>query len=120
MSKLFFNSGLLPGIIEEVSISSITPSKINIRTSIDDLNGLAFSIRQKGLLQPILVRTLNDQSDFEIVAGNRRYHACKVLGWRKIACQIVELDDKEAFEFSLIENVQRKTLGAIDEANAFR
>ena len=120
MSKLFFNSGLLPGIIEEVSISSITPSKTNIRTSVDDLDGLAFSIRQKGLLQPILVRTLNDHSDFEIVAGNRRYHACKVLGWRKIACHIVELDDKEAFEFSLIENIQRKTLGAIDEANAFR
>lgn len=68
--------------------------------------------------QPILVRTIDGY--FEVVAGNRRYCACKALGWKKIACQIIELDDKEAFEVSLIENTQRKTISPLDEATAFR
>jgi ParB family transcriptional regulator, chromosome partitioning protein len=69
-------------------------------------------------LQPILVRTLDGY--FEVVAGNRRYCACKALGWKKIACHIIELDDKEAFEVSLIENIQRMTLSPLDEATAFK
>jgi ParB family transcriptional regulator, chromosome partitioning protein len=68
---------------------------------------LAKSIQQKGLLQTILVRTLDGY--FEIVAGTRRFCACKALGWKKIACPIIELDDKQAFEVSLVENIQRKT-----------
>ena len=81
------------------------------------------SIQQKGLLQPILVRTIVEEDAegcFEIIAGNRRFHACKILGWNKIACHIIELDDKQAFEVSLIENLQRKTLGPLDEASAFK
>ena len=58
-------------------------------------------------------------TDFEIVAGNRRCLACKGLGWRKMLCHIVELDDKGAFEVSLIENIQRRTLNPIEEACAF-
>jgi len=57
---------------------------------------------------------------YEIVAGNRRYEACKTLGYRKIACQVIELDDKGAFEVSLVENIQRKTLLPIEEAHAFK
>jgi len=57
---------------------------------------------------------------FEVVAGNRRYCACKDLGWKKIACHILELDDKQAFEVSLIENIQRKTISPLDEATAFK
>jgi ParB family chromosome partitioning protein len=56
----------------------------------------------------------------EIVAGNRRYNACRSLGWRKITCYIVELNDREAFEVSLIENIQRKSLNPIEEAQAFK
>jgi ParB family chromosome partitioning protein len=56
---------------------------------------------------------------FEIVAGTRRYNACKQVGWRKIICHIAELNDREAFEISLTENLQKKTLTAIDEASAF-
>ena len=78
----------------------------------------ANSINQKGLLQPIVVRSNGEF--FEIVAGNRRYHACRTLGWRKIACHIAELNEKEAFEVSLIENLQRKSLNPIDEACAFK
>jgi ParB family chromosome partitioning protein len=53
------------------------------------------------------------------VAGNRRYEACKKLGWKKIICHIVELDDKEAFEIGLIENIQRKNFDPIEEARSF-
>jgi len=79
---------------------------------------LASSIKEKGLLQPILVRI--KESYFEIVSGNRRYQACKSLGWRKIICHVLELDDKEAFEISLIENIQRKRLDPKEEAEAFK
>jgi ParB/RepB/Spo0J family partition protein len=110
-------STITPGFIVDVDISKIKQCK-NIRHNICDTEELAKSIEQKGLLQPILVRTLD--GSFEIVAGNRRYSACKALGWKKIACHIIELDDKQAFEVSLIENVQRKSLSALDEATAFK
>jgi ParB family chromosome partitioning protein len=128
------------GLIEDVDVFRIKPS-INVRCDIPSasLEELCNSIRHRGLLQPIIVRTLGkgdkqslDATDYhdediyasedyyEIVAGNRRYQACKSLGWRKIICHIVELDDKQAFEVSLIENIQRKTLSAIEEAHAFK
>jgi len=84
-----------------------------------NLNELADSIGKFGLLQPIVVRT-NSSDKFEVVAGNRRLSACKNLGWRKITCHVVELDDKTAFEISIIENVQRHTLNPIEEGLAFR
>ena len=57
---------------------------------------------------------------FEIIAGCRRYNACRKLRFRKIICHVVELDDKSAFEVSLIENIQRRNLDPIEEARAFR
>jgi ParB family chromosome partitioning protein len=73
-----------------------------------------------GLLQPIVVRPLDNTSCFEVVAGSRRFQACNNLQCRKILCHIVDLDDKEACEISLIENVQHKTLEVIEEAEAFQ
>ncbi len=117
MSKLVSNSVISPGSIEDISISRLKGSK-NIRQDTADLEELIISIQQKGLLQPIIVRTV--EGHFEIVAGNRRFQACKSLGWRKITCHVVELDDKQAFEVSLIENLQRKTLSPLDEASSFK
>lgn len=82
------------------------------------INELSKSIMEKGLLHPITVRT--KERHYELVAGNRRFLACKMLGWRKIPCHIVELDDREAFEISLIENIQRRTINPIEEAHAFK
>lgn len=107
------------GLIEDTDTFRIKPPKFALRVNLTDIEQLAQSIKEKGLLQPIVVRADNTGS-FEIVAGNRRFHACKLLGWRKIPCHIVELDDKEAFEVSLIENIQRKTLNPIEEAEAFK
>ena len=58
------------------------------------------------LLQSIIVRT--KEHHFQVIAGSRRYLACKSLGWKKIACHVVELDDIQTFEVSLIENIQKK------------
>ncbi len=88
------------GVIEDVEVSKINIPSYCLRSNLGDINDLAQSIKQKGLLQPIVIRTKRE--NFEIVAGNRRYYACKSLGWRKIICHIVELDDKAAFEVSLI------------------
>jgi ParB family transcriptional regulator, chromosome partitioning protein len=118
VTKAFSTSPLILGLIEDIEISMLKPSKSILRKDVGNLADLSNSIKEKGLLQPILVR--NKQEYYEIIAGRRRYEACKELGWRKIICHIVELDDKEAFEVSLIENIQRKTLNPIEEAEAYR
>jgi ParB family chromosome partitioning protein len=112
-------SNELNGSLEDLNISDITSPTNPLRSTMNNLEELAESINNIGLLQPIIVRT-NSSDNFEIVAGNRRFNACKKLGKRKIACHIVEIDDKKAFEVSMIENVQRNTLNPIDESLAFR
>lgn len=76
------------------------------------------SIIDKGLLEPIVVRPMSD--GFEVVAGNRRFEACKKLKISRVPCHIVELDDKEAYEVSLTENLQRRTLNPIEEGRSFK
>jgi ParB family transcriptional regulator, chromosome partitioning protein len=116
-------SNLMPGLIEDLDIYRIKQPSRFVRHS-NNIEGLAESLRKSGLLQPIIVRSRlhenNQEITFEIVAGIRRYLACKLLGWKKITCHIVEVDDREAFEISLVENVQRHTLSPIEEAQAFK
>jgi ParB family chromosome partitioning protein len=69
-------------------------------------------------LQPILIRPL--EHGFEIVAGHRRFQACRTLRWRFIPSKIRELSDKQAYEIQLTENIQRKSMDPIEEAEAFR
>lgn len=95
--------------------SSSNPLRKNSGPDFAELIG---SIREKGLLQPIIVRPRGEA--FEVVAGNRRLEACRRLKHRKIKAMIAELDDKAAYEISITENVQRKTLDPLDEAAAFR
>jgi ParB family transcriptional regulator, chromosome partitioning protein len=119
MSKISTKSRVIPGIIDDIDILSIIKSPHPVRDDLEGIDVLANSIKQNGLFQPILVRAKQEHL-YEVVAGNRRYQACKFLGWRRIACHIVELNDKEAFEISLIENIQRKTLSSLEEAHAFK
>lgn len=116
---MYSYSNKMSGSLEDLDIKEITTSYHQLRVGYFDLAELAESIRKIGLLQPIIVRT-NSSKYFEVVAGYRRLNACKKLGWRKIACHIVDLDDKTAFEVSIIENVQRHTLNPIEEGLAFR
>jgi ParB family chromosome partitioning protein len=116
---LYNYSNQLNGSLEDLDILDIAPSTHHLRATHYNLDELAESIEKTGLLQPIVVRA-NRSNNFEVVAGNRRLMACKMLGWSRIACHLVELDDKQAFEVSIIENVQRHTLNPIEEGLAFR
>ncbi|HXW94366.1 MAG TPA: ParB/RepB/Spo0J family partition protein [Nitrososphaerales archaeon] len=108
----------LAGFLESVEVRMIRPTRVALRTDSGPIKGLILSIRDKGLLEPIIVRPAED--GFEVVAGMRRFEACKKLGWRRLPAHVVELDDREAFEVSLLENIQRETLNPIEEARAFR
>jgi ParB family transcriptional regulator, chromosome partitioning protein len=112
-------SNELVGSVEDIAISDMVPPANSLRSSMNGIEQLAESIKKIGLLQPIVVRT-NSLGSFEVVAGSRRFNACKKLGRRKISCHLVELDDKSAFEVSIIENIQRQTLNPIEEGMAFR
>lgn len=108
-------------IVEHIEIKMIRPSQFSIRDKSNDyqeVESLVSSIREHGLLQPILIRPY--QNNFEIVAGHRRFSACKLLRWHYIPCKIRELNDKQAYEIQLTENIQRKSMSAIEEAEAFK
>jgi ParB family chromosome partitioning protein len=106
-----------PGFLQELSVSKIHHPVNQLRMDLDNVQDLAISIKQHGLLQPIVVRPKEHQ--YEVVAGNRRLAATRILKMRKISCHVVELSDKEAFEVSLVENVQHKTMNPVEEAAAF-
>jgi ParB family chromosome partitioning protein len=106
-----------PGVLEEVSIAKIMHQKSQFRMNLDNLDELANSIKQHGLLQPIVIRPM--QHEYEVVAGNRRLAAARLLKLRKISCHVIELSDKEAYEVGLVENVQHKTMNPVEEAIAF-
>lgn len=109
-------------VVEQIEMKMIRPSQFAIRDTFQkndpDFETLVNSVREHGLLQPILIRPL--AAGFEIVAGHRRYHACKNLRWRFISAKIRELTDKQSYEIQLTENVQRKSMDLLEEAEAFR
>lgn len=105
------------GILEVVEISKIRHPTYQLRMSLDRLDDLADSIKQHGLLQPIVIRPIKE--GYEVVAGNRRLEAFRLLRLRRIKCHIIELSDKEAYEVALVENVQHKSMNSIEEAQAF-
>lgn len=107
-----------PGLYSLIPIHNIVIGSRLLRNPRVSLEDLLISIKQKGLINPPLVRLKDDH--YEIVAGHRRLEACKLLGWQNITCHIVDIDDKNAYEISLIENVQQKSMSPIEEARAFK
>ncbi len=109
-------------LVESIELRMIRPSKFPVRYADQkhspELANLKASIRTHGLLQPIVVRPL--EHGFEIVAGHRRHAACKSLRWRFIPCKIREFSDQQAFEIQLTENLQRKSMDPIEEAEAYQ
>ncbi len=108
------------GQIEDINMSSIEPSSFHNCRNINQvvIDTLSNSIKQHGLIQPIVVRALDDH--FEIVAGCRRYMACKSLNWKKVPCHTVHLNDIQTFEMALVENIQRESLSPLEEAKSFK
>lgn len=108
------------GAQDELDIEQITPNPGQPRTNFneDALADLADSIKKEGLLQPIIVRPQG--AGYQIVAGERRYHACKLAGLEKVPVRIVQMDDEATLRVALIENLQRTDLNAIEEARGFK
>ncbi len=100
----------------EVKISDIVPCSFQPRTEFDReaLESLAQSIKEKGVLQPLLVRKKNDK--YEIIAGERRWRAAQLAGLDEVPVIVKDLNDSETLEIALIENLQRENLSAIEEA----
>lgn len=105
----------------EIDIDAIRPARRQARQLFDQekLEGLADSIREHGVIQPVLVRKLAD-GEYELIAGERRWRACKSLGLKTIAAFVKDCPDLEAAAASLIENVQREDLNPLEEASAYR
>ena len=103
-----------------LSVEKIEPSPFQPRQEIDpqELEDLKTSIREKGIIQPIIVRKVGEK--FEIVAGGRRFQAAKSLGIKELPAIIREVSDKESLVLALVENLQRKNLNPIEEALAFK
>lgn len=104
----------------EIPVSDIVPNRFQPRRVFDPeaLNELAQSIRQHGVIQPVLVR--RTETGYELVAGERRWRASQQIGLKVIPAVIREYDDGQMTEIALIENIQRENLNPIEEAAAFR
>ena len=101
-----------------IEIGEILPNPDQPRKSFGDLSEMAESVKEKGILEPILVRYLDDQAKYQIIAGERRYQAARLAGLRKVPCIEVDVDNRGMLEISLVENLQRKDLNAFEEAGA--
>ena len=109
-------------IKNKLPISSIIKNKFQPRKNFnkDKMEELTNSIRERGILQPIIVRKSFDQSDkFEIIAGERRWHAAQSAGLHEVPVVEIEADDLKSLEFAIVENVQRSDLNPIEEAKGY-
>lgn len=105
-----------------VPLSALKPSRFNPRRDFadDQLDELAASIRERGLVQPLVVRPLGGGGRFEIVAGERRWRAAQRANLHEVPVVIRSLSDQEAVEIAIIENVQREDLNAIEEGEGYQ
>jgi len=107
------------GIGRMVRITAITSNQDQPRAILGDLDDLQSSIDAHGVLEPLLVRSLGDGS-YELVSGERRFHAAMAVGLTEVPCIELTVTDQEALEIALIENLQRKDLTAFEEAEGYR
>ena len=102
-----------------VRVSQISSNRDQPRTTLGDLSDLVDSIRRHGVLEPLLVRRRGDEG-YELVSGERRFHAAMMAGLDEVPCVELEIDDRQALEIALIENLQRKDLSPFEEGEGFR
>jgi ParB family transcriptional regulator, chromosome partitioning protein len=106
--------------VHQVDLERLRPNPFQPRREFraEELEELAASIREHGVIQPIVVRAAGD--DYEIVAGERRFRACQRLGLKAIPAVVRAADDTQMLELALIENIQRQDLGPLEEARAYQ
>ena len=108
---------------DKISISSIIPNKNQPRKIFekDALEELKNSIKERGIIQPLIVRKSDNQDDkFELIADERRWQAAQLAGLHEVPVVIIEADNLKSLEFAIIENVQRKDLNAVEEAESYK
>ena len=107
--------------VQKINISQIIPNPSQPRKNFRDeeLKELSSSIKNQGLIQPIIVKPITD-NQFQIIAGERRWRACQLNGMHEVDCVIKDIDDINVLEAALIENIQREDLNVIEEANAYK
>ena len=107
--------------IQKINISQINPNPSQPRKNFNDkdLKELSSSIKNQGLIQPIIVKP-TDNNQFQIIAGERRWRACQLNGMHEVDCVIKDIDETDVLEAALIENIQREDLNVIEEANAYK
>lgn len=120
LDALFGDNGAEGGDTHTLRISEIEPNRKQPRQYFDEaaITELADSIRQHGLIQPIVVRPMEE--GYQIVAGERRWRACRMLGMSEVPVVIKEFSDEETAQIALIENIQRQDLNPVEEAAAYR
>ena len=109
--------------INKLALSDIVPNKFQPRKIFDEnnLNDLTNSIKERGVIQPIIVRNSgHNNSKFEIIAGERRWLAARKAGLHEIPVVITEADDLKSLEFAIVENVQRHDLNPLEEAQGYK
>jgi len=107
--------------VQKINISQIVPNPLQPRKNFknEELKELSSSIKNQGLIQPIIVKPTDD-NQFQIIAGERRWRACQLNGMHEVDCVIKDLDETSVLEAALIENIQREDLNVIEEANAYK
>ena len=100
-----------------IPVEQIRPNPDQPRKAIGDLRELTDSVREKGVLEPLLVRFVPREDCYYLISGERRYHAARAAGLREVPCIEKSADDAETLEIGLIENIQRKDLTPFEEAD---
>ena len=105
----------------KIDISKISPNKQQPRKTFEEkeVQELSSSIKAQGLIQPIVVRNIGNDS-YEIIAGERRWRACQLAGLHSVDCVVLEASEEKVFELALIENIQRQDLNVVEEARAYK
>lgn len=121
LQALLPSTGEKEARLRELAINEIIPNQRQPRQVVNEekLFELAESIKEHGIVQPILVRMLSE-GKYELIAGERRWRACQLLGMEKITAVVREYGDLEAAAVALIENIQRENLNPLEEAKAYR
>ncbi len=103
-----------------VAVERIETNREQPRSNLGDLTELAASIKARGVLEPLLVRPLADSKNYQLIAGERRFHAAIQAGLEEVPCVEIAATDQEALELALVENLQRRDLSPFEEAEGYR
>ena len=109
-------------ITNKLSVSDLYPNKFQPRKTFDEdsLNDLEKSIKERGIIQPIIVRKSDENTKYEIIAGERRWIAAQKAGLHEVPVVVTEADDLKSLEFAIVENVQRNDLNPLEEAQGYQ